>query len=97
MAVPQFSDDGRTLFYRRNDQVLSAEIETAPAVTIGASRVAFGIPGAQRSAALPFPVTPRSDRILYTREVTDGPLPGTTVHVVVNWFEELRRITAEKK
>lgn len=93
--LPLFSDDGHTLFYRRNTRILAAEIETTPALTIGASRVAFDIPGAP-AGNLPFPVGPRGDRILYARAAGDTPSPGTTVQFIVNWFEELRQLTAAR-
>jgi dipeptidyl aminopeptidase/acylaminoacyl peptidase len=93
---PLFSDDGRTLFYRRNSQILAADIETTPTLTIGASRVAFEIPGAPEAVNLPFPVGPRSDRVLYMRTAGDAPSPGATVQFIVNWFEELRQLTAAR-
>jgi eukaryotic-like serine/threonine-protein kinase len=92
--LPLFSADGRTLFYRRGGQILAAEIDTTPDLTIGASRVAFDLPDAEGSGNMPFPVGPRADRVLYTAAAGDASSPDTTVHVVVNWFEELRRLTA---
>ncbi|HXI32364.1 MAG TPA: hypothetical protein VNG89_28200, partial [Vicinamibacterales bacterium] len=94
--LPLFSADGRTLFYRRGGQILAAEIETTPDLTIGASRVAFDLPDAEGWGNMPFPVGPRADRVLYTRAAGDAPSPATTVQIVVNWFEELRRLTAAR-
>jgi serine/threonine-protein kinase len=93
--MPLFSNDGRTLFYKLGERIMSADISTGSSLTIGAPRVAFEIPGAQRIAGLPFPVSPTGDSVLYVREPSGDPTPRG-VHVVVNWFEELRRITATK-
>jgi Tol biopolymer transport system component len=93
-GLPLFSGDGQTLFYRQGDRIMSASFAGDPALTISAPRVAFEIPGAQRIAAVPFPVTPDGQSVLYVREPSAPVSP--TVHVVVNWFEELRRMTAAK-
>jgi len=91
-GLPLFSADGQTLFYRQGDRIMAASFMGDPALTIGAPRVAFEIPGAQRIAAMPFPVTPDGQSVLYVKEPSERASP--TIHVVVNWFEELRRLTA---
>jgi serine/threonine protein kinase/Tol biopolymer transport system component len=91
-AMPLFSNDGRSLFYMREASIMSADLVTEPTLTIGAPHVAFEIPGAQRVVAQPYPVTATADRVLYVRE----PDIPRSAHVVVNWFEELRRITAAR-
>jgi serine/threonine protein kinase len=92
---PLFSEDGRSVFYRQGDRIMSAEIVTAPALTIGAPRVAFEIPEAWTST-LPFPVSPKGDRVLYIKVAGDAPAPRTA-RIIVNWFDELRRLTAARQ
>ena len=94
--MPVFSKDSRKLFYRSGDQVLVAEISTQPRLTSGAPRVAFEVPAARATSGLPnFAVTSTGDSILTMRAVEAAPGPPR-VHVIVNWFPELRRLTAGK-
>jgi eukaryotic-like serine/threonine-protein kinase len=94
--MPVFSKDGRKLFYRLGDQVLVADLTTQPSLTSGAPRVAFQIPAAKPSSGLPnFAVTSTGDSILTLRAVESESGPPR-VQVVINWFQELRRLTAVK-
>src|SRR4029077_10706427 len=74
--LPLFSGDGRTLFSGRGSQILAAEIDTTPDLTIGASRVAFDLPDAAGSANMPFPVGPRADPVLFTSAAGGAPAAG---------------------
>lgn len=91
--MPLFSEDGRTLYYKSGERIMAVDVETEPAIRIGAPRVAFETPGAARVTMLPFPVTANGNSVLYVREPEDV---ARAVQVKVNWFEELRRITAAK-
>jgi hypothetical protein len=90
--APVFSHDGRKLFYRLGNQVLVTEIVTTATLTSGAPRVAFEVSHALVTAGLPnFAVTPTGDSILTVKSVERDSGPPQ-IHVVVNWFEELRRL-----
>ena len=94
--MPVFSKDGRKLFYRSGDQVLVSPLTMQPTLTSGAPRVAFEAPSARATSGLPnFAVTSTGDSILTMRAVEAEPGPPR-VHVLVNWFPELRRLTAGK-
>ena len=92
--MPVFSKDARKLFYRSGDQVLVTELTTQPMLTSGAPRVAFEVPSAKITFGLPnFAVSSTGDSILTLRAVESESGPPRA-HVVINWFQELRRLTA---
>ena len=63
--TPAFSSDGKTLYYRMNNQIWAAAIATDPFLTIGAPTVAFELPGVPGVSGLPNYVVNRSgDRVL---------------------------------
>jgi Tol biopolymer transport system component len=94
--MPLFSHDGRTLFYRSGNHVMAADIVTRPTLTSSAPRVAFDMPWGVAAAGLPnFAITETGDALLAVKDAEREPGPPK-VHVVVNWFEELRRLTAAK-
>jgi hypothetical protein len=74
------------------DRIFVADVLTQPSLSTSAPRVAFEIPDASVNTALPFRVSTNGDRLLYPKE--PRPQSGRTIHVIVNWFEDLRRITA---
>ena len=92
-SLPVFSRDGRHLLYRLGDAVWDAEILSADDLSFAAPRKVFDIPHANSNFQLPFPVSSTADAVLYPRDLEGG---FTRVHVIVNFFEELRRLTSQK-
>jgi len=90
--LPLFADDGRTLYYRQGERIMAVAFSGEPTLTLGAPMVAFDMPGVQPLAAMPPPVSADGSRVLYVRESAAG--THVAMHVVVNWFEDLRRLTA---
>jgi eukaryotic-like serine/threonine-protein kinase len=88
--LPLFSDDGRTLYYKRGERIMAVPFSDVPTLTVGAPAVAFEVPGAQRPSAMPAPVSHDGSRVLYVREsaASTGQVP---MQVVVNWTEELKQ------
>jgi eukaryotic-like serine/threonine-protein kinase len=91
---PQWSRDGRELYYRQADKMLAVTIETQPAFRASAPRLLFegryarmGWPQANYDVAA-------DGRFLMIRG-DEQALP-TTLRAVLNWSEELRRGTAAK-
>ena len=94
--LPFFSRDGKKVFYRLGDQILAADMVTEPALSFGPPYVAFENLHIQlRNTGLPnFVLGPTGDTLLAVKEPEDD--TGTTrVHIVVNWFEELRRLASK--
>jgi len=88
---PVWSRDGKELFYRKDRQMLSVSINTRASLSVGAPRVLFegdfrfggDHPGYDVAA---------DGRFLMIR-TPDEERPRE-IHIVLNWFDELRRLTA---
>jgi serine/threonine-protein kinase len=86
---PRWSAAGDEIFYRRGEQWLSVPVETDPEFEAGIPQVIFegpyiNVPG------LSYDVTPDAQRFFLLKQ-PDQP-PATRIHVVANWFEELKRL-----
>ena len=85
--MPLFSADGRQLYFRLRDQILAVDVARGARLQTGRPRVAFDIPDAEETQALPFPVTSTGDAIYYARAVREN----HSATVILNWFTELRK------
>ncbi len=90
---PVWSPDGRELFYRSGDRTMVVSIQTqGQTLTAGSPKVLFE--GSYVSHSVPtgfqyYDISPDGKRFLMLKEVT----PVTTqINVVLNWFEELKRL-----
>ena len=92
-SLPAFSRDGRHLFYRLADGIWDAELLSADSLTFAAPKRAFDIPNASPNTQLPYPVAPGGDALLYAKDHEGG---FTRIHLIVNFFEELRRLAPTK-
>jgi Tol biopolymer transport system component len=89
---PVWSRNGRELFYRNRNRMLSVPIATGPTLRAGKPRVLFE---GQYSYgyfdwALNYDVAPDGRFVM----VKEGPVPK--LQVIVNWFEELKRLVPTK-
>ncbi len=87
-----WSPDGRELFYRNPNQMMSVVVETEPGFKAGTPRVVFdGQYSLDTAAGHPrYGVSPDGQHFLMLkREEGDQP---AEIHVVLNWFEELKRL-----
>ncbi|NIN71747.1 MAG: hypothetical protein GTO46_07405 [Gemmatimonadetes bacterium] len=84
---PVWSPDGRELFYRSGDKLISVAVETEPAFSIGTREILFERPYQSFMAAASYDIHPDGDRFVM---ITSGER-STSLIVVLNWFEELRR------
>ena len=85
---PLWSPDGLTLYYRQGDRVMAVALETSAEFRAGKPRQLFE--GPFEAHIFPnYDISPDGDRFVMVR--TDSNAPGE-IHVVLNWFEELRRL-----
>jgi serine/threonine-protein kinase len=95
---PVWSADGRELFYRNGEQVLTVAVEAEPTFTAGKPRLLFEGPYLAElpPAAHPrYHVSPDGQRFLMIR--LDPERASNQIHVVLNWFEELKsRVPGDK-
>ena len=87
---PLWSPNGKELFYRNQDRMMAVSIQTEPTFDAGAPEVLF-----ERAYALA-PVNLFSNydvdaqgRFLMIKGKDQGP---GQINVVLNWFEELKRL-----
>jgi len=88
--APRWSPDGRELFYRRGDRFLAVAVSAAGSLSVGDARKLFDVrAGAGRSTNhAAYDVAPDGRRFLV--QLLDPRAIPTQIHVVLNWFEELR-------
>ena len=87
---PAWSADGRELFYRNGYQMLAVPVETGP--TFSAEKPELLFEERYKLAPIPiagYDVSPDGERFLMIRE--DKKDAGQ-INVVLNWFEELKRL-----
>ena len=83
---PVWARNGRELFYRNGGKMMVVDITTQPGFRAGAPRLLFEGPY-MRGAWMPnYDVTGDGQRFL----MMEMP-PAAQIHVVLNWFEELKR------
>jgi serine/threonine-protein kinase len=86
---PYWSPDGRAVLFRRNEQVLSAEIDTSEGFRPGRPKVVLdNLPRFQTVQA--YTIDPRRGRFLFSEPAEGDDAPDRVV-VIVNWFDELLR------
>ena len=94
-AFPLWAPNGRELFYRSDDALMGASIETGESFVAGNSTVLFEGQYAPSPGGRNYDVSPDGRRFLMLRETSSGSAdqdPPPRFIVVQNWFEELRRL-----
>jgi len=96
-AWPLWSPDARELFYVGSESMMTVPIETEPTFTQGTVDLLFDLDpylkpsdgGIRR-----IDISPEGDRFLMLKEGggSDETAETTSIHVVLNWFEELKRL-----
>jgi eukaryotic-like serine/threonine-protein kinase len=92
---PEWSKDGKELFYLAGNQLMAVRIETNPTFSAGRPVLLFG--GNHLRTGHYYDVMPDGKHFVFiqTAQANDRP---TKINVVVNWLEEVkRRVPAEKK
>jgi eukaryotic-like serine/threonine-protein kinase len=93
---PVWSRNGRELFYVNGDKMMAVEITTAPAFTAGTPRVLFeGRYLSSPNEVAGYDVSSDRRRFLRIQPMHPDP-PANQIHIVLNWFEELKRLGPTK-
>jgi len=88
---PVWAWSGRELFYRNGNRMMAVEIATEPTFSAGTPRLLFdgryhyGLGAAPQN----YDVTSDGQRFLMVQASEQAP---TQINVVLNWFEELKRL-----
>ena len=91
---PVWSHDGRELFFRNGEQMLTVDVEIGESFALGQPRVLFEAPYDLTSVSNQFyDVAPNGERFVMIQRVDD---PPTETRVVLNAIDEIRRRSAEE-
>jgi eukaryotic-like serine/threonine-protein kinase len=90
---PVWNPNGKELFYRSGDKMMSVDITTRPSFSAGKPKTLFQGPYLPTAITFPYyDVSPDGQRFLMIKpdEQTSSSAP-TQIVVVQNWFEELKQ------
>ena len=93
---PAWNPNGRELFYRNGDRMMAVPVTTAPAFAAGRPTMLFERPYMSSTFPLTgvtYDVTRDGQRFLMVKDQSGS---ATQINVVVNWFEELKRLVPTK-
>ncbi len=82
---PKWARDGTALFYARGQALMRVEVESEPTFNFSAPELVLEGPYGLGSKSYDF--APDGERFLMNKRSTDA---TPEVHVVLNWFEELK-------
>ncbi len=89
---PVWAHNGREVFYRSGDKMMAAEVATQPTFQAATSRLLFQGPYEGTPSVSPdYDVTADDQRFLMVQRSEQQSSP-TDFSVVLNWFEELKRL-----
>ncbi len=99
---PIWARSGRELFYANGDKLMTAAVAASPTFSSGTPQVLFEKAtllmfmtlGVGPYFAKPYDVAPDGKAFLIVKQSVSSP---TQINVVLNWFEELKRLAAEGK
>ena len=87
---PVWSRDGRELFYQSGRRLMAVDVQLEPELVLGTPRALFeGDYDATRGGLPQYDVAPDGQSFAMIRVHEDGP---PHLRVIVNWFEELKRL-----
>ena len=89
---PRWSPDGHELYYRNNNLFMSVAVDTRSAFQAGTTKTLFnGVFDLRSNSGESYDVDPRGNRFFMIRLAEDDS-SGAQVRIVLNWFDELRRL-----
>jgi serine/threonine protein kinase len=93
---PRWSPDGKTIYYRKNSQIMAVPVSTATTFSAGLPTVLFsGFPAMNVDSGISYDIT--ADGKYF---VTTQPLRGTSyknIVIAMNWVDEIKNLTSVEK
>jgi len=92
-GLARWSSDGREVFFMLARRLYAVPIRTAPTLEVGAPRLLFELSFGPTGGGVgppPWDVTPDGQRFIFVKP-GDDELAPLRIHIVENWFEELKR------
>jgi serine/threonine-protein kinase len=89
---PVWNPGGGELFYRRGNKVMAVSIDTESGFSAGSPRMLFEGSYLPTTASFSYyDVSPDGERFLMLKPVETEATAPAQIHVVLNWFEELKQ------
>jgi serine/threonine-protein kinase len=92
---PLWAPDGRSLYYRMGNKVMSVRLGKDPAFTWEKAQMVFEGDFFSHVNYTSYCITPRGDRFLMSKPKGESVIKK--INVVLNWFEELERLVPIEK
>jgi hypothetical protein len=89
---PVWNPNGGELFYRNGNKMMVVDVTTKPAFAVGTPRVLFTGDYLPASTMYPNYDVSRDGRFLMVQRNAEEPATPTRIVVVLNWFEDLKRL-----
>ncbi len=90
---PRWSADGHELFYRLGDKMMVVEVQSEPAFSSGRPQLVFEVPYlTDQFSTSNYDISPDGQRFLMIKAVEEEGGQQDQINVVLNWFEELKRL-----
>jgi len=92
-GLARWSADGREVFFMLARRLYAVPIRTAQTLEVGVPRLLFELPFGPTGGGVgppPWDVTPDGQRFIFVKP-GDDELAPLRIHIVENWFEELKR------
>jgi eukaryotic-like serine/threonine-protein kinase len=83
---PHWNGNGRELFFHNGNKMMEADVQTSPTFRAGTPKMLF-----ETTNGGLFDVSPDGRRFLMVKQAAAPTAQQPEMHVVLNWFEELRR------
>ena len=93
---PLWNPKGGELFYRNGSTIMAVDVETRSGFSAGKPRMLFEGAYLQGGSFPFYDVSPDGQRFLMLKPVDSPTSAPTQINVVLNWFEELKRVVASK-
>jgi eukaryotic-like serine/threonine-protein kinase len=89
---PVWARSGRELFYRKDDDMMVVDVGAEPAFRAGKPTLLFGLRFVESLSLeyASYDVAPGDENFIVVQD--DESMAQTQIHVVLNWFEELKRL-----
>jgi Tol biopolymer transport system component/predicted Ser/Thr protein kinase len=84
-AEPRWNRNGRELFFRSANKLMAVDVETGAAFRAGAPKMLF------EKVASDYDVAPDGKRFLMLKPSAIAADSTSELHVILNWFDDLRR------
>jgi len=93
---PRWAPDGRTLYYRRDTKLISVPITFSPTFTPGKPRVVIdGFPLSNIDSGISYDISKDGKYFISTVPLKGGEFKN--ISIVLNWTEEVKKLSSNKK